>query len=653
MVSRFVLRLCLFGLLLMATAPAFADEGMWVFNNLPLEHAQGEVRLRAAAGLGRAPAVVGRPVQQRRLGLVRLGRRPGHDQPPRRGRHARRRSAPSEKDYYQRRLPRQDPRRGGQGPRPGAERPGRHRGRDRPGQRRRSSRAWTTPRPTTARRKAMAEIEKESTDKTGPAERRRHALPGRAVSPLHLQEVHRRPARLRPRVRHRLLRRRPGQLRVSPLRPRRLLLPRLRGRQAGQARALPEVEPGRREGRRPGLRRRAPRPDRPAEHASASLEYLRDVALPARCSTCSTTARRSCSTTADAAPRQRRQAKEDLFGIQNSRKARDRRPGGPAATRRSWPARREAENGAARRGSTPTREAGRPTARPGTGSPRPRRSPPRSSSRYNFLERGSRFDSQLFRIARTLVRLAEEKAKPNAERLREYRDSALDSLELAALLRGADLPRLREGQARRLARPPGRSRCADDPMVEQRPRRPDRPSRRPTSWSTAPSSPTSPSARSWPRAARRRSRLRRPDDQAGPGRRRRRPRRPQAARGRGRGRRRPSQYAQIAKAQFEEQGRLDLPRRDVHAAAGLRHGQGLRGRRQDDPALHHDRRRLRARRGARQQAAVRAARRAGIEAKKAGPAEARHAVQLRLARPTSSAATRAARSSTATTRSSA
>src|SRR6185312_14130007 len=52
------------------------------------------------------------------------------------------------------------------------------------------------------------------------------------------------------------------------------------------------------------------------------------------------------------------------------------------------------------------------------------------SKRYNFLERGLAFDSHLYGIAHTLVRLAEEKAKPNAERLREYRDSALDSLKL-------------------------------------------------------------------------------------------------------------------------------------------------------------------------------------------------------------------------------
>jgi hypothetical protein len=50
---------------------------------------------------------------------------------------------------------------------------------------------------------------------------------------------------------------------------------------------------------------------------------------------------------------------------------------------------------------------------------------------YELLERGQAFDSELFGIARTLVRLAEETRKPNADRLREYRDSNLDSLKQA------------------------------------------------------------------------------------------------------------------------------------------------------------------------------------------------------------------------------
>jgi hypothetical protein len=49
---------------------------------------------------------------------------------------------------------------------------------------------------------------------------------------------------------------------------------------------------------------------------------------------------------------------------------------------------------------------------------------------YSFHERGWAFDSRLFEIARHLVRLAEEKTKPNAERLKDYRESGLKSLEL-------------------------------------------------------------------------------------------------------------------------------------------------------------------------------------------------------------------------------
>lgn len=49
--------------------------------------------------------------------------------------------------------------------------------------------------------------------------------------------------------------------------------------------------------------------------------------------------------------------------------------------------------------------------------------------RYDLLEHGAAFSSELFHIARDLVRIAEETAKPNAERLREYRQSNLESLK--------------------------------------------------------------------------------------------------------------------------------------------------------------------------------------------------------------------------------
>jgi hypothetical protein len=49
---------------------------------------------------------------------------------------------------------------------------------------------------------------------------------------------------------------------------------------------------------------------------------------------------------------------------------------------------------------------------------------------YYLLERGDGLDCELFTIARQLVRLAAEKEKPNAERLREYSEARLKSLEL-------------------------------------------------------------------------------------------------------------------------------------------------------------------------------------------------------------------------------
>ncbi|HEV2719393.1 MAG TPA: S46 family peptidase [Thermoanaerobaculia bacterium] len=50
---------------------------------------------------------------------------------------------------------------------------------------------------------------------------------------------------------------------------------------------------------------------------------------------------------------------------------------------------------------------------------------------YRFLEGEVAFNSHLFDYARTLLRLGEERTKPNAERLREYRESNMESLKQA------------------------------------------------------------------------------------------------------------------------------------------------------------------------------------------------------------------------------
>jgi Peptidase S46 len=48
---------------------------------------------------------------------------------------------------------------------------------------------------------------------------------------------------------------------------------------------------------------------------------------------------------------------------------------------------------------------------------------------YSFIEQGAGFNSRLFAYARTLLRGARERQKPNEERLREYRDTALPRIE--------------------------------------------------------------------------------------------------------------------------------------------------------------------------------------------------------------------------------
>jgi len=52
---------------------------------------------------------------------------------------------------------------------------------------------------------------------------------------------------------------------------------------------------------------------------------------------------------------------------------------------------------------------------------------------YDLLEGAEAFNSQTFRIARNLVRLAEESEKPNADRLPEFRDDRLASLKASLL----------------------------------------------------------------------------------------------------------------------------------------------------------------------------------------------------------------------------
>ena len=122
-----------------------------------------------------------------------------------------------------------------------------------------------------------------------------------------------------------------------------------------------------------------------------------------------------------------RRAKDDLFGVQNSRKANKGRLEGlldpdvmakKAATEKNL---RDAVAG--RQEFKDVRDSWERIATA-------QKIIAEHARDYNLLEGGSAFGSELFGIARTLLRAADEKQKPNGERLREFVESGRESLEL-------------------------------------------------------------------------------------------------------------------------------------------------------------------------------------------------------------------------------
>lgn len=127
-------------------------------------------------------------------------------------------------------------------------------------------------------------------------------------------------------------------------------------------------------------------------------------------------------------PEESRRSKEDLFGIQNSLKART--GGFKGLNDKALMDRKEAEERALRDRLNASEESRRAFGDAWDKIAEAQKVAGGIGKGMNLLERGLAFDSRLFTIARDLVRMAEEKAKPNADRLREFRDSALESLEL-------------------------------------------------------------------------------------------------------------------------------------------------------------------------------------------------------------------------------
>ena len=123
-----------------------------------------------------------------------------------------------------------------------------------------------------------------------------------------------------------------------------------------------------------------------------------------------------------------RRAQDDLFGVANSRKA---RLGGLAGLQDpAIQAQKRADEQKLREAvQTDPKLAKEPIGDPWAEVQRAVEVHRGIYGPWDLLENAAAVNSELFHVARTLVRLADESAVPNARRLREYRESNLDSLK--------------------------------------------------------------------------------------------------------------------------------------------------------------------------------------------------------------------------------
>jgi hypothetical protein len=157
----------------------------------------------------------------------------------------------------------------------------------------------------------------------------------------------------------------------------------------------------------------------------AELEYLRDIGYPflmQRLHRLEVMAK----TFSDRSEENARRAKELLFSVQNSRKA---RLGGlqglqdpELMARKKEEEKKLQETAASKEDLKDARGAWDKIAAI-------QKVRAENIRKFQMLEGGSGFSCDLFGIARTLVRAGDERPKPNGQRLREFRDSNLESLK--------------------------------------------------------------------------------------------------------------------------------------------------------------------------------------------------------------------------------
>jgi hypothetical protein len=155
------------------------------------------------------------------------------------------------------------------------------------------------------------------------------------------------------------------------------------------------------------------------------LEFLRDRAYP---STLRTIFRREVLLGAysERSLENARRAKDELFGLQNSRKARLGQLAGlqdPAIMDRKRQDEKALREAVAKKPDLKDAEKAWDEVSAAIDQWN------RIYTDWALLESGSAFNSELFVIARELVRMADEDTKDNADRLREYRQSNRESLE--------------------------------------------------------------------------------------------------------------------------------------------------------------------------------------------------------------------------------
>jgi hypothetical protein len=158
----------------------------------------------------------------------------------------------------------------------------------------------------------------------------------------------------------------------------------------------------------------------------AHLEYLRDVVMPQQLDILR---RREVllKTFSDRSLENARRATDDLFSYQNSRKA---RIGGLAGLQDPAIMSRKKSDEADLRSKV--EQDSNLREKYGSAWDEVKKTidfVKTIRTEYNLLEPGQAFNSELFGISRTLVRMAEEDAKPNAQRLREFGEAGRASLE--------------------------------------------------------------------------------------------------------------------------------------------------------------------------------------------------------------------------------